>query len=60
MGISSKVQIIMQKVMLSRLSIVNTNKVIKILSSNICEHYFATLAKSTEGKRMSIGKGIIG
>ena len=40
----------------SHLTIENADKVAKMLSSSICEHYFAILEKYTEGKRVNLGK----
>ena len=56
MDISAKGQIILQRVISSRLSIENIGKVAKMLSSNACDHYFTILAKHAEGKRMNLDK----
>ena len=55
-GIISKGKATLQKVVSSLFSMKNMNKVYKILSSNICEHYFSMLAKYTEGKIINIDK----
>ena len=54
MGISTTGQLTFQKAMSSHLSIENVNKVSRMLSSNICENYFAILAKHMEGKRINM------
>ena len=54
--VSLKEKNMLQKVMSYRLSIKNIDEVAKMLGSNACEHYFATLSKYTEGKRTNIGK----
>ena len=56
MGISSKGKITLQKAMPSSLSIESIEKVEKMISSNICEHYFTALTKHAEVKRASIVK----
>ena len=50
-GTSSKGQTFFQKVELSLFSVENIDKISKILSSNICKHYFYMLVKHAGGKR---------
>ena len=59
MDISSEGQQLLQKVMSLPLSIENLDVVARMLSSNICENYFAILAKHTEGKRINMDKMMI-
>ena len=56
MDVSAKGQIILRRVISSRLPIENADKVAKMLSSNVFEHCFAILAKCAEGKRINLDK----
>ena len=56
MEISVRGKLILQKVTSSHFSVENVDKVSRILSSKICENYFATLAKCMEGKRINMDK----
>ena len=55
MEISTKRQETLSKVMSSRSYIDHLDKVLKMLSSNLCEHFFI-LAKLAEGKRTNTDK----
>ena len=54
MDISVKVKLTFQNATSSRFSVENVDKASRMLSSNISENYFATLAKHTEDKRINL------
>ena len=54
MDISIIGQTSMKKVISSRLSAANVDKLASVLSSNVCENYFGILVKFSQGKRLNL------
>ena len=56
MDISNDSQLLLKKVISSRLNEDNVDRIAEILSSNCCEQYFGFLAMYTQGKRLNLDK----
>ena len=54
MDISVSGQNLLSKIILSRITTENIDRISSILSSNVCENYFSMLSKFTNGKRKNV------